>query len=44
MGKGLKRGYQLEFTQIPGIPELETISCGMSHMVGVSRYSNNPEM
>ena len=44
LGKGLKRGFQLEFIQLQGIPEMETISCGMSHMVAVSRYNANPEV
>ena len=44
LGKGLKRGFQLEFTQVPGIPEMETISCGVAHMMAVARFNPNPEI
>ena len=43
LGKGQKRGYQLHFRMIEDLPEIEYISCGVDHMLAISRYdpSNN---
>ena len=43
LGRGLRKGYQLDFAQIPNttIPEIEYISCGESHMLAISKYNPN---
>jgi alpha-tubulin suppressor-like RCC1 family protein len=28
LGKGQRKGYQLDFTRVPGLPEIDYISCG----------------
>lgn len=46
LGKGQKRGFQLRFRPIPSkdLPEIDFIACGMSHMLAISRYSDDPAL
>ena len=41
LGKGQKRGYQLNFRAIKNLPEIDYIACGVQHMLAISRY--NPD-
>ena len=41
LGKGQKRGYQLNFRDIPHLPEIDYIACGVQHMLAISRH--NPD-
>jgi len=43
LGKGQKRGYQLNFRVIPrsDLPEIEYIACGMQHMLAIAKFSND---
>ena len=43
LGKGQKRGYQLLFRQIPNLPEIESVSCGVQHMLAISRKTEDPK-
>ena len=38
LGKGQRKGFQLEFRQVPNLPEIDYISCGSDHMLAISRY------
>lgn len=39
LGKGQKRGYQLNFRAIKNLPEIDYIACGVQHMLAISRYN-----
>lgn len=39
LGKGQKKGYQLQFRTIEDLPEIDYIACGVEHMLAISRYS-----
>ena len=41
LGKGSRKGFQLEFKQIMDLPEIDFIACGLNHMIAISRY--NPD-
>lgn len=41
LGKGQRRGFQLNFRSIPNLPEIDYLHCGVSHMLAISRY--NPD-
>jgi len=46
LGKGQRRGFQLKFRPIPSkdLPEIDFIACGMSHMLAISRCSDDPAL
>jgi alpha-tubulin suppressor-like RCC1 family protein len=46
LGRGLRKGYQLDFTQVPvtTIPEIEYIACGESHMLAISRFNPDADL
>lgn len=43
LGKGQKRGYQLNFRVIPrsDLPEVEYIACGLDHMLAITKANTN---
>jgi alpha-tubulin suppressor-like RCC1 family protein len=41
LGKGQKRGFQLNFRTIPDLPEIAYISTGVYHMLAIARNTND---
>ena len=39
LGKGQKKGFQLDFKKIEKLPDIEFIACGVEHMLAISKYS-----
>jgi alpha-tubulin suppressor-like RCC1 family protein len=37
LGKGQRKGYQLDFKRIEKLPDIDKISCGVDHMLAISR-------